>query len=90
MAALPAVPFCAVVLLQAHGAIEGLQKAAFVVFLAAIVYVSFAIRARKRQTPAAPTPAKRLLLSSLVWLVLMFVLALVWANGPALLRIVHG
>jgi hypothetical protein len=90
MIAVPGVPFFALVVLQAGGAGDGVQKVAFVLFLAAIVYVSFAIRARKREAAAAPTPLKKLFLSFAVWLVLVFILALVWANGQAVLHVVIG
>lgn len=90
MAAIPAVPGFAIVLLQANGGSESLQKVAFVLLIGAIVYVSYAIHLRKRAAPTAPTPPKKLLLSSIVWLVAMLILALVWANGQTLLRIIHG
>ncbi len=90
MVAVSAVPFFAIVLLQAGGGSDSLQKVAFVLFLASLVYVSFAIRQRKRETPSTPTPPKKIFVSLAIWLVAVFVLALVWANGPALLRMIHG
>jgi hypothetical protein len=90
MAAIVAVPAFAIILLQAGGAGDGIQKVAFVLFFAAIVYVSFANWARKREAPPVPTPPKKILLSFVVWLVAVYILALVGANGPKLLRLIHG
>jgi hypothetical protein len=90
MAAIPAVPGFAIVLLQANGGSDGLQKVAFVLVLAGIVYVSFAMRSRRREAPSGPTPPKKILFSFVVWLVVVFILALVWANGPNLLRLIHS
>lgn len=61
MAAIPAVPFLMIVLLQANGGSDSLQKIAFVLFIGAIIYVSCVIRLRKRDAPTAPTSPKKLL-----------------------------
>jgi hypothetical protein len=90
MAAIPAVPGFGIVLLQAYGGSEHLQKIAFGLFIGAVVLVTYLIRLRKRAAPTTPTPPKKLLLGLVLWLVAFLILALVWANGQALLRLVHG
>ena len=90
MAVIPAIPFFALVLLQANGGSESLQKIATFLFFGALLFVIYLIRVRKRETPTPTTPPKTLLLSFALWLVAVFILALIWANSQTLLRMVHG
>jgi hypothetical protein len=66
--AVPAVPYFTIVALQAAGAGDGVQKVAFALFFAALVYVSFAIWARKRQATRTPTPPRKIFVGFAVWL----------------------
>jgi hypothetical protein len=90
MAVIPAIPFFALVLPQANSGSESLQKVATFLFFGALLFVIYLIRVHKREAPTTATPPKKLLLIFVLWLVAVFILALVWANGQALLRMVHG
>jgi hypothetical protein len=90
MAAIPAIPFFALVLLQENGGSESLQKITALLFFVALLFVTYLIRVRKREVPTTPTPPKKILLSSVVWLVVILILALVWANSRALFHIFQG
>jgi predicted MFS family arabinose efflux permease len=82
---IPLIPFAALVVLQSTGASPVLQKAAFFLFIGAIVLVIFVIRVRKRDASSiAVAPSlKKVILNFSLWLVAVFVLALAWANGYA-------
>lgn len=83
LAIIPAVPFGALVLLQSVGASKSLQNIAFILCLGAILVVIYLIRVRKRSAPpmtVAQSP-KKMLLGFGQWLIAVFILALLWANG---------
>ncbi len=63
------------------------QMVAFVLFMGAILLVTYLIRVRKREAPPPPTQPKKLLLGLGVWLIVVYVLATVWGNRHKLLAV---